>query len=42
MQKMWLWKKKIFHAMSRNAHDITAYYCLPPNQVTEFGIQVEL
>jgi KUP system potassium uptake protein len=40
--KMWLWKKKIFHAMSRNAYDITAYYSLPPNQVTEFGIQVEL
>jgi KUP system potassium uptake protein len=41
-QKMWLWNKKIFHVLSRNAHDITAYYCLPPNQVTEFGIQVEL
>ena len=41
-QKMCLWKKKIFHILSRNAHDITAYYCLPPNQVTEFGIQVEL
>lgn len=41
-EKMWLWKKKIFYAMSRNAYDITAYYGLPPNQVTEFGIQVEL
>jgi KUP system potassium uptake protein len=41
-EKMWTWKKKIFYAMSRNAYDITAYYSLPPNQVTEFGIQVEL
>ena len=41
-EKMWTWKKKIFYAMSRNAYDITAYYGLPPNQVTEFGIQVEL
>jgi KUP system potassium uptake protein len=41
-KRMWGWQKRIFLLMSRNAHDITAYYGLPPNQVTEFGIQVEL
>lgn len=41
-RRMWNWQKRIFLIMSRNAHDITAYYGLPPNQVTEFGIQVEL
>jgi KUP system potassium uptake protein len=41
-KRMWNWQKRIFLILSRNAHDITAYYGLPPNQVTEFGIQVEL
>ena len=41
-KQLFKWEKKIFLFMSRNAHDVTSFFCLPPNQVTEFGIQVEL
>jgi len=36
------WQKVVFIFMSRNAYDVTRFFAIPPNQVTEFGIQMEL
>jgi len=41
-KQMATWEKKIFIFMSRNAYDVTRFFAIPPNQVTEFGIQMEL
>ncbi|NTV46940.1 MAG: potassium transporter Kup [Chlorobiales bacterium] len=40
--KMTLWRKKIFAFMARNALSATAYYDLPPGQVIEIGVQVQI
>lgn len=37
-----LWREKIFALMSRNAERPTAFFKIPPNQVIEVGIQVEI
>jgi len=37
-----IWREKIFALMSRNAERPTAYFKIPPNQVIEVGIQVEI
>lgn len=37
-----LWQEKIFALMSRNAQRPTAFFRIPPNQVIEVGIQVEI
>lgn len=37
-----LWQEKIFALMSRNAQRPTAFFRIPPNQVIEVGIQIEL
>lgn len=37
-----LWREKLFAFMSRNAERPTAYFKIPPNQVIEVGIQVEM
>ncbi|MDN5870214.1 MAG: potassium transporter Kup [Nitrococcus sp.] len=39
---MALWREKLFAYMSRNAARATAYYHIPPENVVELGIQVEL
>jgi KUP system potassium uptake protein len=39
---MALWRESIFAFMSRNAHGATLYFGIPPEQVVELGIQVEL
>ncbi|MBI2602362.1 MAG: potassium transporter Kup [Deltaproteobacteria bacterium] len=36
------WRQQIFSFMSRNAERATAYFDIPPQQVVEIGIQVEL
>lgn len=36
------WREKIFAVMSRNAQRPTAFFKIPPNQVIEVGIQVEI
>lgn len=36
------WKKTLFVLMSRNSRSATAYFGIPPNQVEELGMQVEL
>lgn len=39
---MSLWREKLFAIMSRNAQRPTAFFRIPPNQVIEVGIQVEI
>ena len=36
------WRERIFSFMSRNAQRATAFYKIPPDQVFEVGVQVEL
>ena len=36
------WRGSIFAWMTRNAGDVTSYFCLPPNGVVELGARVEL
>lgn len=40
--EMAVWREKIFAVMARNAERPTAYFKIPPNQVIEVGIQVEI
>lgn len=37
-----VWREKIFAFMSRNAERPSAFFKIPPNQVIEVGIQVEI
>lgn len=37
-----LWQEKLFAFMSRNAQRPTAFFRIPPNQVIEVGIQIEV
>jgi KUP system potassium uptake protein len=39
---MALWREHLFSFMSRNAQRATTFFNIPPNQVIEVGIQVEL
>lgn len=37
-----IWREKLFALMSRNAERPTSFFKIPPNQVIEVGIQVEI
>ena len=37
-----IWREKLFALMSKNAQRPTAFFRIPPNQVIEVGIQVEI
>lgn len=39
---MAIWRENLFSFMSRNAQRATAYFRIPPAQVVELGLQVEL
>jgi KUP system potassium uptake protein len=39
---MAVWREKLFAWMSRNSRQATEFYQLPPGQVIEVGVQVEL
>jgi KUP system potassium uptake protein len=39
---MAIWREHLFSFMSRNAQRATAYFKIPPAQVVELGIQVEM
>lgn len=39
---MYLWREHLFAFMSRNAARTTQFYAIPPEQVVELGIQVEI
>ena len=36
------WRGSMFAWMTRNAGDVTSYFCLPPNGVVELGARVEV
>jgi KUP system potassium uptake protein len=38
----WMWEKKLFAVMSHNAQTAADFYNLPPDQVIELGVQVEI
>ncbi len=40
--KMMRWRKSLFALLSRNSQSATNYFGLPPGQVVELGVQVEL
>jgi len=39
---MAIWRERLFSFMSRNATGATAYFRIPPNQVVEVGMQLEI
>ncbi len=39
---MAVWRERLFAYMTRNALSATAFYSIPPEQVVELGIQVEI
>jgi KUP system potassium uptake protein len=39
---MAIWREKLFAVMTKNAQRPTAFFRIPPNQVIEMGIQVEI
>jgi len=39
---MVIWREKLFAYMSRNAQRATAFFGIPPEQVVEMGVQIEL
>ncbi len=41
-REMASWRQKLFAFLSRNAQSATNFYEIPPNQVIELGLQVEL
>jgi KUP system potassium uptake protein len=41
-KNMPIWRERLFAIMSRNAERPTAFFKIPPNQVIEVGIQVEI
>ncbi len=39
---MSVWREKLFAVLSRNAQRATAFFQIPPDQVVEMGIQIEI
>ncbi len=39
---MAIWRERLFGRMSRNARRATLFFQIPPEQVIEIGLQVEL
>jgi KUP system potassium uptake protein len=39
---MALWREKLFAFMGKNAQSPAAYFNIPPSQVIEVGIQIEI
>jgi KUP system potassium uptake protein len=37
-----IWRESIFAFMSRNAERATAFFKIPPDQVIEVGLQIEI
>ena len=38
---LWIWRKKLFAVMARNAQSATEFFGIPPNRVVELGAQIE-
>jgi len=39
---MWEWEKRLYGFLSRNARPIRDYYRIPPNQIIEIGLPIQL
>jgi KUP system potassium uptake protein len=39
---MWRWRSQLFLFLARNAMDAAAFFDIPPDQVIEVGVQLEL
>jgi KUP system potassium uptake protein len=40
--KMWHWEKRFYALLSRNARPVRDYYRLPPMQIIEVGLPIQL
>jgi KUP system potassium uptake protein len=40
--RMWLWQKRLYALLSRNARPVRDYYHLPPMQIIEVGLPIQL
>ncbi|MBI2812715.1 MAG: KUP/HAK/KT family potassium transporter [Opitutae bacterium] len=40
--KMWQWQKRLYALLSRNARPVRDYYRLPPMQIIEVGLPIQL
>jgi len=40
--KMWMWEKHFYAVLSRNARTVRDYYRLPPMQIIEIGLPIQL
>lgn len=40
--KMWNWQKRLYSLLSRNARPVRDYYRLPPMQIIEVGLPIQL
>jgi len=40
--RMWQWQKRLYSLMSRNARPVRDYYHLPPMQIIEVGLPIQL
>jgi KUP system potassium uptake protein len=40
--RMWHWQKRLYSLLSRNARPVRDYYRLPPMQIIEVGLPIQL
>ncbi|MES1168639.1 MAG: potassium transporter, partial [Oleiharenicola lentus] len=40
--RMWHWQKRLYALLSRNARPVRDYYRLPPMQIIEVGLPIQL
>ncbi len=40
--RMWTWQKKLYAFISRNATPVKDYYNIPPNQIIEIGLPIQI
>ncbi len=40
--RMWEWQKRLYAVLSRNASPARAYYQIPPSQIIELGLAIQL
>ena len=40
--RMWHWQKRLYSLLSRNARPVRDYYHLPPMQIIEVGLPIQL
>ena len=40
--KMWEWEKRLYSLLTRNARPAKDYYRIPPSQIIELGLPVQL